>query len=147
MGTIANLYQTRVLSLELIRRELGQLQEGGFLSSKQVQYIKGRDTQRERKFYLLPKVHKDRTTWPFPDIPPGRPIVSDCGSESYGVMFITWYLGPLSTRHTSYVRDMYYFLEKVQAIRINPDASLFSMDFESLYTNIEMERGLEAIRR
>lgn len=74
--------------------------------------------------------------------------MSDCGSESYGVAeFITWYLGPLSTRHTSYVRDMYDFLEKVQAIRINPDASLFSMNVESLYTNIEMERGLEAVRR
>lgn len=58
-------------SVELIRRELGQLQEGGFLSSKQVQYIKRRDTLRERRFYLLPKVHKERTTWPFPDIPPG----------------------------------------------------------------------------
>lgn len=64
---------------------------------KQVQYIRVRDTPRERRFYLLPSVHKDRTTWPLPDIPPGRPIVSNCGSESYGVTeLITWYLGPLS---------------------------------------------------
>lgn len=78
--------------------------------------------------------------------PPGRPIVSDCGSESYGVAeFITWHLGPLLIRHTSYVRDTYDFLEKVQGMRIGPGSSLFSMDVESLYTNIEIERGLEAV--
>lgn len=74
--------------------------------------------------------------------------MSDCGSESYGVAkFITWHLGPLSTRHTSYVRDIYDFLEKVRAIRINPETSVFSMDVEGLYMNIEMERGLKVVRR
>lgn len=97
---------------------------------------------------MLPKIHKERTTWPFPDVPPGRPIVSDCGSESYGVAeLITSYLNPLSTRHTSYIRDTYQFLKKVQGMKISPNARLFSMDVESLYTNIDSERGLEAVKR
>lgn len=135
-------------SVELIQEELGQLQERGSLSAKQVQYIKGSDTPRERRFYLLPKIHKDRATWPFPDIPPGRPIVSDCSSESYGVAeYIMVHLNPLSIKHASYIRDTSDFLGKVQGIRIGPDSSLFTMDVESLYTNIEIERGLEAVAK
>lgn len=95
--------------VELIKRELQVLQEGGVLNSRQVHYIRGQDTPRERKFYLLPKVHKERATRPFPDVPPGRPIVLDCGSKSYGVAeLITSYLNPLSTRHASYIRDSFW---------------------------------------
>lgn len=135
-------------SVERIKSELQVLQEKGILNKKQVEYIRGRDTPRERIFYLLPKVHKDRATWPFPDMPPGRPIVSDCGSESYGVAeWITHHLNPLSTKHTSYIRDTYQFLEKVRGMELTPSSRLFSMDVESLYTNIETERGLEAVRK
>lgn len=95
----------------MIREELGWLWEGGLLSAKQVQYMRGQDTPKEMRFYLLQKIHKDRATWPFSDVSPGRPIVLDCGSESYGVVeFITKHLGPLSTIHASYVRDTYDFL-------------------------------------
>ncbi|MGL5901976.1 MAG: hypothetical protein ACRCZO_04760 [Cetobacterium sp.] len=119
-----------------------------WLSARQVQWIKGQDTPRGRRFYLLPKIHKDRATWPFPEVTPGRPIVSDCGSESYGVAeFITKHLGPLSIQHGSYVKDTYDFLEKMKAIRMSPGATLFSMDVESLYTNIEIGRGLEAVQK
>ncbi|XP_048019534.1 FGGY carbohydrate kinase domain-containing protein isoform X1 [Megalobrama amblycephala] len=38
------------------------------------------------------------------------------------------------------------FCKKVQGIRIGPGASLFSMDVESLYANIEIEKGLEEPR-
>lgn len=34
---------------------------------------------------MLPKIHKPPTDWPIPGkCPLGRPIISDCGSESYG---------------------------------------------------------------
>ncbi|XDV11124.1 hypothetical protein PO909_000146, partial [Leuciscus waleckii] len=96
-------------SVERIKNELQILQKRGRLSEKQAKYIRGSDTPRERIFYLLPKVHKERTAWPFPDMPPGRPIVSDCGSESYGVAeWITHFLNPLSIKHTSYIRDTYH---------------------------------------
>lgn len=135
-------------SVEQIKKELQVLQGKGILNKKQTKYIGGLDTPRERIFYLLPKVHKDRASWPFPDMPPGRPIVSDCGSESYGVAeWITYYLNPLSTRHTSYIRDTYQFLERIHGMEVKPNARFFSMDVESLYTNIETKKGLEAVRK
>lgn len=101
---------------------------------------------RPRRFYLLPKVHNPRNKWPNPFMPPGRPIVSDCGSESHRVAeSIDFYLNPLSTNHFSYIRDTYYFLEKVKSLRVPPDAFLFSLDVESLNTNIETPLGLKAV--
>lgn len=92
--------------VELIKRKLQLLQEGG-INNRQVQYIRGQDTPRKESLYLLLKVNKERATWLFPDVPPGRPTVSDCGSGSYGVTeLITSYLNPLSTRSTKYIRDM-----------------------------------------
>lgn len=39
-------------------------------------------------------------------VPPGRPTVSDCGSSTYNAsQNIDHYLGPLSTRHPSYIKD------------------------------------------
>lgn len=61
--------------------------------------------------------------------------------------FITVHLNLLSIKHTSYIRDTSDFLGKVQGIRIGPDSSLFSMDVESLCTNTEIERGLEAVAK
>jgi len=68
----------------MIKTELEWLKIEGFLNKRQLEYLKGQDTLKERRFYLLPKIHQGRATWPFPDVPPGRPIVSDCGSKSYG---------------------------------------------------------------
>lgn len=80
-------------------------------------------------------------------MPPGRPIVSDCGSESYRVAeFIDCYLNPLSSKHFSYIRDTYEFLEKVKGSKVPSDAFLFSLDVESLYINIETPLGLAAVR-
>ncbi|XDV35105.1 hypothetical protein PO909_005132 [Leuciscus waleckii] len=45
-----------------------------------------------------------------------------------------------------YVQDTYDFLEKVQSLRVPPDAFLFSLNVESLYTNIETPLGLRAVR-
>merc|ERR1712035_32760 len=56
-----------------------------YLTRAQTLYLKGQNPPRPRYFYLLPKIHQNPDTWPTPHkIPPGRPIISDCGSESYG---------------------------------------------------------------
>ena len=77
------------------------------ISPKQGKYLIGEEAPRKRLFYLLPKIHKAPETWPIPfKIPPGRPIVSDCGSESYWVAeFLDYYLNPLSILHESYLKD------------------------------------------
>lgn len=69
-------------SIPKIQELVIKLLQGGNISKKQATYLIGEGTPRPRRFYILPKIHKDKTTWHFPDIPPGRPIVSDCNSES-----------------------------------------------------------------
>uniref|UniRef100_A0A3Q1FH31 Uncharacterized protein n=1 Tax=Acanthochromis polyacanthus TaxID=80966 RepID=A0A3Q1FH31_9TELE len=70
----------------LINKILTTLVQKKIITKKQANHIKGTDTPRPCYFYLLPKIHKPPQTWTVPyQIPAGRPIVSDCGSESYGI--------------------------------------------------------------
>jgi len=119
------------------------------ISAKQRAYLSGSYSPWVRKFYLLPKIHKDPETWTIPhQVPPGRPIVSDCGSESYQIAeYLEHYLNPLSTQHPSYLKDTYDFISKIKTIHLPADALLFSLDVDALYTNIETGLGLRAVRR
>lgn len=126
---------------------LEELKRSGYILEKQVEYLTGAQP-RARKFYMLPKIHKNPDTWTVPgEIPPGRPIVSDCSSESYGVAeYIDHYLTPLAQQHPSYIKDTYHFTRIVNSLNIPPNAILFTMDVESLYTNIETDRGIQAVK-
>ena len=127
---------------------LFQLRDQEFISDKQLQYLRGAPNPRARTFYLLPKIHKEKTKWSSPHMPPGRPIVSDCSSESYQIAeYLEYHLHPLSDKHPSYLKDTYDFIEKVKHISLNQHDWLFTIDIDSLYTNIETERGLLAVKK
>lgn len=69
---------------------------------------------QDRKFYLLPKVHKPRNKWPQTNMPEGRPLVSDCGTESRRASeLIDHFIKPLANKHPSYLKDTYDFLDKI----------------------------------
>ena len=81
-------------------------------------------------------------------MPEGRPIVSDCGSESYRVSdYINYFLRPISTRHRSYTKDTYDFVSKVRHKNIPKGAFLVTGDVTALYTNMDIERTLAVTRR
>lgn len=64
---------------------LKQLHKKKHINRKQLLSLISTDPPRPRYFYLLPKIHKKPAEWTKPfHIPKGRPIISDCGSESYG---------------------------------------------------------------
>ena len=134
-------------TMGLIREVLNELYLKKFISFKQRTYLLGSDVPRPRKFYLLPKIHKDPEKWTIPHlVPPGRPIVSDCGSESYRIAeYIDYYLTPLSQRHPSYVKDTYEFVNMLKDVQVPAGSFLFSIDIDALYTNIDTRLGLRAV--
>ena len=59
--------------------------DGKWINEKQFEFLAPPENPRIRYFYLLPKIHRPQDQWPNQFMPPGRPIVSDCGSESKNV--------------------------------------------------------------
>lgn len=126
---------------------LDKLKSEGYITERQRRFLIGPDEPRDRLFYLLPKVHKKVETWPLPGIPPGRPIISDCGSESYHIaQYIEYFLNPISQRHQSYIKDTYDFVTKIRDRVVSENSILFTIDITSLYTNIDTNLGLRAVR-
>lgn len=133
---------------QMIQDIINTLYVKNYVTFKQLTYLFGPENPRQRLFYLLPKIHKPPESWIVPfKIPAGRPIVSDCGSEFYRVAeYIDYYINPLAQLHPSYVKDTYDFVQKLSLLSVPTSTFLFSIDVDSLYTNIETERGLAAIR-
>ena len=127
---------------------LSDLHQQNFISSKQFLYLKPPLEPCTRRFYLLPKIHKPLDKWPINNqMPPGRPIISDCDSESYKVAeYIDHFLQEMSQKHPSYFKDTYDFLSKLRTAKVQPHTLLITADVESMYTNIDNEQGLEAVR-
>lgn len=135
-------------SFPILREILTSLLNRKFINAKQFKYLLGDEKPSVRKFYILPKIHKDPATWQPPFVmPPGRPIVSDCGSDTDRVAdFIEHFLNPLSIRHPAYIKDTYHFIDIIKSLTIPPQSFLFSLDVDSLYTNIDTKSGLSAVQ-
>lgn len=135
-------------TLPIVEKVINNLHQKKFINLKQKTYLLGSAEPRGRLFYLLPKIHKDPAKWSVPfQVPPGRPIVSDCGSETYHTAeYLDSFLNPLSTGHDSYIKDTYDFVEKVKQTEVPTESFLFSIDIDSLYTNIDIKEGINSIR-
>jgi hypothetical protein len=135
-------------NVEPINNILEQLLELKFISEKQYDYLAARPTDRERRFYLLPKIHKPKEKWPFPDCPDCRPIVSNTGSESYRVAaYIDSFVRPASINHPAFIKDTYDFVSKVRNTVVPRGALLVTADITSLYTNMSIDRMIETIKQ
>ena len=119
----------------------------GWLDNTQVEYLRPADNPRPCIFYTLPKIHKPMDKWLVPDkIPPGRPIVSDCSSDSYHISeLIDHFIKPRSNRHPSYVKDTWDLLDKLRDIEVPSNAILVTADVQSPHTNMQPNKGLEAL--
>lgn len=130
-----------------LRKIITSLYDRKVITAKQKYFLFGPNNPRPRQFYLLPKIHKEPQTWTVPfEVPAGRPIVSDCESTSYNVsQYLDHFLGPVSMKHPSYIKDTYHFLDLIRPMMVPAQAQLFTIDIDSLYTNIDTESGLRAI--
>ena len=97
---------------------------------------------RTAQFYMLPKIHKNKSP------PPGRPIVSGNGCPTERIsQFVDYFLQPGVKKIPSYIQDTTDFLRMLQEIGDLPDNTyLVTMDVSSLYTNIPNVEGIEACR-
>ena len=91
------------------------------------------------KFYGLPKIHKLDT--------PLRPIVSSCGSITYGVAKeLTKILRPLVGKSPQHINSTHDFVEQVKHINLAPRECLSSYDVSALFTSVPIDPALKVIK-
>ena len=131
-----------------IKNVLRKMKINGCINQKQFDFLSGPLIPRQRIFYLLPKIHKDRNKWTIPNkMPEGRPIVSDVESESYRVsQYIDSFITPLSIRHPTYLKNTYDFINKIRNATVPDDCFIVTGDVSALYTNMLHERTLSCIK-
>ncbi|KAM9330952.1 uncharacterized protein KIAA0825 homolog [Gastrophryne carolinensis] len=91
-------------------------------------------------FYMLPKVHKDRSR------PPGRPIISGIGSLTEHIcMWVDGFLQPHVMSLASYLRDSLDLLSKLDQLHLPEHCLLVTCDVEALYSNISHELAMRTV--
>ena len=91
------------------------------------------------KFYGLPKIHKPDT--------PLRPIVSSCGSVTYGVAKkLAKILKPLVGKSPHHINRTQDFVEQVRHITLAPGECLSSYDVSALFTSVPVDPALKIIK-
>ena len=91
------------------------------------------------KFYGLPKIHKPDT--------PLRPIVSSCGSVTYGVAKeLAKILKPLVGKSPHHINSTQDFVELVKHITLAPGECLTSYDASALFTSVPVDPALNIIK-
>jgi len=72
--------------------------------------------------------------------------VSDSGSETEHICeLIDYYLQPLSTKHNSYIKDTYHFIEQVKNTIVPDSAWLVTGGITALYTNMQIGPSIQAV--
>ena len=111
------IFQSTALKINDI---LQDLHNNSYISSKQLLYLTPPLDPRPRRLYMLPQIHKDLAKWTIENkMSPGRPIISDCSSESYTIAeYIDHFLQDISRKHSSYVKDTGDFISKLRQVEI-----------------------------
>ena len=116
--------------------------EKGFLSKLEFDFL-NRPGPRTPVLYTLPKIHKRLTN------PPGRPILSGCGSilEPLG-QYIDYFIKDMVPLQETYVRDSTYMVNLVEGMPFSETNQLLvTMDIQSLYTSIPQLDSIGAIKK
>ncbi|KAL7526041.1 hypothetical protein ACHAWF_001605 [Thalassiosira exigua] len=87
-------------------------------------------------FYLLYKLHKTPLKT--------RLVCSDCASLPHALgQWVDGQLQPVVQQRHTYFRDTFHLKKKLGALEVPPDASLFTYDAVSMYTNIDTNNCIE----
>lgn len=123
------------------------LHKNKFITSAERNYLIPINTFKNRKFYTLPKIHKD--SWFYPNfIPKGRPIVSNSNCESSAAaQFIDYFLQPIVQNINSYIKNTDHFIALISRLQLPHNSILFTMDVTSLYTNVPIQPAIDLISK
>lgn len=135
-------------NVQKIKSILYALHKQKFINNFELKILLPPDNFNTRSIYFLPKIHKKITDWTIPyKMPKARPIVSDVGSESYPVsIYLESFLFPLTCTHPAYIKNSTDLINKIKSISLPSNAILFSLDVESLYTNMNLNRTLSLVK-
>ncbi|XP_073433457.1 uncharacterized protein [Dendrobates tinctorius] len=113
----------------------------GTIDSKLAEYLH-KQSPITPVIYILPKIHKNL------EKPPGRPIVASTDSILSPLSItLEKILTPLVPKIPSYLKDTGDFLNHVRTLHDIPSFCLLaSLDVNSLYTSIDHDLGIEAVR-
>ena len=91
------------------------------------------------QFYGLPQIQKPDT--------PLRPIVSSCGSLTYGVAKeLIKILKPLVGKSPHHMNSTHDFVEQVKQFTLAPGECLSSYDVSALFTSVPVDPALGVIK-
>ena len=91
------------------------------------------------KFYGLPKIHKPDT--------PLRPIVSSCGSVTYGMAKeLANILKPLVGKSPHHVNSTQDFVKQAKHITLAPGECLSPYDVSALFTSVPADPAINIIK-
>ena len=110
---------------------------------KRVKTKTGLDSNAYKSMYptgcVLPKIHKPDT--------PLRPIVSSCGSVTYGVVKeLAKILKPFVGKSPHHITSTQDFVEQARHIKLEPGECLSSYDVSALFTSVPIDPALNIIK-
>ena len=137
------------LNVELFREILLILLHNKFITSTEFKELNPLEEDLSyRIFYTLPKIHKPASTWPIKyKIPSGRPIIGNSNTEDTHICrFIDKFLKCIVEKQPYILCNSEQVMHKLSERVTNPNVILFTLDVASLYTNIPIQKGLEAVK-
>jgi hypothetical protein len=131
-----------------IKDILANLNQTNFITDEQLDFLSGPHDYKPRNIYFLPKIHKEQSKWPWPDMPEARPICSDIQSETHRIStYIDSFLNPLACGHDSFIKNSFDFVKRIRNTKFDENWLLVTGDVSALYTNMHHDRTIEGVKK
>jgi hypothetical protein len=133
--------QTTIKIVQLIKKYKHKLdKESNKCFERKFNHAINNEEFRTSRFYIMPKIHKD--PWQT------RPIVSCIGSSTEVLsVWLDVQLQKVIKLCLSYIEDSIQVITELNELSPLPKgATIFSADATSMYTNIDIDHGLESIK-
>jgi Reverse transcriptase (RNA-dependent DNA polymerase) len=144
------LHPAQPRTIQMVKQLVFDMRMSKSITPKEATYLIPPEECKPRKFYGLPKYHKERASWPDPHMPPLRPIVTNVGTElSRLSQWLDFWIQDLAQQllKDSLVKDSYDFVDHLQKLTLdrNADVRIVAADVKDLYTNIPHEGAIAAV--